>query len=222
MNRREFLKIAGVAAATLAVREGASALVKESMKKGKKAVAINGSPNKEGNTYYALSLIADEFEKQNISFSILHIGAEKIKGCIACGSCKNTGECPFTTDAERNVIEQMKSADGIILASPVYFGGIAGTMKQFLDKAFYASGDAFAHKIGASVVTEAHAGGSVTTESLNQYLLIRQINVIASTYWNVVKGRTKEDIRADEEGERTMRNLAKNMIKKLKIELTNK
>ncbi|MDR0763082.1 MAG: flavodoxin family protein [Bacteroidales bacterium] len=216
MNRREFLKIAGTAAATLAVREGAGALIKEGMKKGKKAVAINGSPNKEGNTHYALSLIADEFEKQDVPFSILHIGAERIKGCVACGVCKNTGNCAFATDAERSVIEQMKNADGIILASPVYFGGIAGTMKQFLDKAFYSAGDTFAHKIGASVVTEAHAGGSVTTESLNQYLLIRQINVIASTYWNVVKGHTKEAIRADEEGERTMRNLAKNMIQELK------
>ncbi|MDR2556907.1 MAG: flavodoxin family protein, partial [Bacteroidales bacterium] len=172
--------------------------------------------NKDGNTYYALSLIEDEFKKQNIPFSILHIGAEKIKGCVACGSCKNTGKCIFATDTELSVIEQMKNADGIILASPVYFGGIAGTMKQFLDKAFYAAGDAFAHKIGASIVTEAHAGGSVTTESLNQYLLIRQIDVIASTYWSVVKGHTKEAIRADEEGERTMRNLAKNMIEELK------
>ena len=216
MNRREFLKITGAAAVGAAIYGSVGTLVKKSMKKGKKTVAINGSPNKDGNTYYALSLIADEFDKQSIPFSILHIGAEKIKGCIACGTCKNTGKCAFATDRELDVIEQMKNADGIILASPVYFGGIAGTMKQFLDKAFYSSGDTFAHKIGASVVTEAHAGGSVTTESLNQYLLIRQINVIASTYWNVVKGRTKEAIRADEEGERTMRNLAKNMIEELK------
>jgi multimeric flavodoxin WrbA len=216
MNRREFLKVTGVAAVGAAAYGSASMLIGKSMKKGKKVVAINGSPNKDGNTDYALSLIADEFSKEGLYFSVLHIGAEKIKGCIACNSCKNTGECPFATDAEHGIIEQMKQADGIILASPVYFGGIAGTMKQFLDKAFYAAGDTFAHKIGASIVTEAHAGGSVTFESLNQYLLIRQINVIASTYWNVVKGRNAEAIRADEEGERTMRNLAKNMIAELK------
>jgi multimeric flavodoxin WrbA len=216
MDRREFLKIATAAAATLAVRESAGALVKKGMKKGKKVVAINGSPNQDGNTNYALSVIGEEFAKENIDFSILHIGAEKIKGCVACSTCKSTGECPFTTDTEQSIIEQMKNADGIILASPVYFGGIAGTMKQFLDKTFYSAGDTFAHKMGASIVTEAHAGGSVTFESLNQYLLIRQIKVIASTYWNVVKGRTKEAVRADEEGERTMRNLAVNMIKELK------
>ncbi|MDR1974982.1 MAG: flavodoxin family protein [Bacteroidales bacterium] len=216
MDRREFLKIAGTAVATLAVREGVGALVTEGMKKGKKVVAINGSPNLEGNTHYALSLMGDEFAKENVDFSILSIGREKIKGCIACMTCKETGECPFATDRELEIIEQMKNADAIVLASPVYYGGIAGTMKQFLDKAFYSAGDSFAHKLGASVVTENHSGGSVTTESLNQYLLIRQINVVASSYWNVIKGHGKEAIRADEEGERTIRTLAINIANALK------
>ncbi len=216
MNRRDFLKIAGTAAVTLAAREGIGAMTKVIKNKNKRVIAINGSPNANGNTNYTLSIIGEVLAKENIKFDILQMGAENIKGCIACQVCKNSGSCVFASERETAIIEEMKQSDAIIIGAPVYFGGIPGTMKSFLDKAFYANGKTFKDKLGASVVTCARAGSSVTFQNLNQYFAISQMPIVSSTYWNNVRGRSSEAIRSDEEGRRTMENLAKNLAALLK------
>jgi multimeric flavodoxin WrbA len=142
-------------------------------------------------------------------------GASDIQGCVACGSCheEEANGCVYATADEKKWIVAMQRADAIILASPTYFGGIAGTMKSFLDKAFFANSKDFQYKIGASVVTTPRSGASMTFESLNQYLTIAQMTVASSTYWNNVRGLTVADLQQDGEGIRTMQNLAKNIVK---------
>jgi multimeric flavodoxin WrbA len=198
------------------VREGAGALVKSAKSsKGKKVVAINGSPNENGTTAYALSIIGETLQQEQVDFEIIHLGASDIQGCVACGSCheEEASGCVYATDDEKKWIVAMQRADAIILASPTYFGGIAGTMKSFLDKAFFANSKDFQYKIGASVVTTPRSGASMTFESLNQYLTIAQMTVASSTYWNNVRGLTVADLQQDGEGIRTMQNLAKNIVK---------
>ena len=56
---------------------------------------INGSPNKKGCTFTALSEVAGELEKQGIETHIFHFGTKAIRGCIACGKCKETGYCSY-------------------------------------------------------------------------------------------------------------------------------
>jgi multimeric flavodoxin WrbA len=215
MKKREFLKAAGLVGATLALREGAGALLKhEETEKNKKIVALNGSPDENGNTAYALSIIAGVLQKEPVDFEVIHIGKSNIKGCIACHSCsQNRGKgCIYATDEEKKWLDTMKKADAIILASPTYFGGIAGTMKSFLDKAFFANSSAFRHKTGASVVTTRRSGASATFESLNQYFTIAEMPLVSSTYWNNIRGLTPDDLKQDGEGIRTLQNLAKNLI----------
>ncbi len=48
-----------------------------------KVVAFNGSPKKEGNTYHAIKLVADELESQGIEVEIVHVGNKAIRGCMA-------------------------------------------------------------------------------------------------------------------------------------------
>jgi multimeric flavodoxin WrbA len=50
-----------------------------------KVVAFNGSPNKEGNTYHAIRIVAEELEKEGITTEIVHVGNKLIRGCLACG-----------------------------------------------------------------------------------------------------------------------------------------
>ena len=125
-----------------------------------KIVAINGSPKKEGNTYHALKMIASVIEANGIEFEIIHVGNKKVRGCLACGKCRENRDekCSITTDPLNDWIQVMKKADALIIASPVYFAGIPGTMKCFLDRSFYVSGNnggLFRNKIGASVVAVA-------------------------------------------------------------------
>lgn len=180
-----------------------------------KVIAINGSPKPEGNTYHAIKLVTDELERHGISTEIVHIGNKHIRGCMACGGCyKNLNEECVIKDEVNETVQKMKEADGIIIGSPVYYASIAGTMKCFLDRAFYvasANGGLFRHKIGASVVAVRRSGEVATYDHLNHYFTIGEMFLASSNYWNVIHGRLQGEALQDEEGVQTMRVLAKNM-----------
>lgn len=186
-------------------------------------VAINGSPRAEGNTYNAIKIVTDELEKQGITTEIIHIGNKNIRGCIACGGCyKNKNERCVINDEVNEAIQKMKVADGIIIGSPVYYASIAGTMKCFLDRAFYvasANGGLFRHKVGASVVAVRRSGEVATYDHLNHYFLLAEMFLASSNYWNVIHGRLPGEALQDEEGVQIMRVLGKNtgyLIQQLK------
>jgi multimeric flavodoxin WrbA len=187
-----------------------------------KVIAVNGSPRKEGNTFHALNMVGNELEAQGIEFEILHIGHKMIHGCIACYNCaKNRDEkCNIKTDDLNQWVQQLKEADGIILGSPVYYSGIAGTMKSFLDRIFFvasSNGGMFRHKIGAAVVSVRRSGGSSTLDSLNHYLTYSEIVVATSNYWNVIHGAASGEVEKDDEGKQIMSILGKNMAWLLKM-----
>ncbi len=186
-----------------------------------KVVAFNGSPKKEGNTYHAIKLVAQELEKENIEVEIVHVGNKAIRGCTACNACgKNkNGRCIIEEDEVNQWIEKMKEADGIILGSPVYFSAIGGTMKSFLDRAFYvaSTGSLLRHKVGASVVAVRRSGGIPTFNQLNNYINYAEMLMPSSNYWNVIHGRAPGEIVGDEEGKQIMRILGKNMAWLMKL-----
>jgi multimeric flavodoxin WrbA len=222
MKKREFLKAAGLVGATLAVSEGGGYLIRRRQTKAsgesKKVVALNGSPHENGNTAYALSVIGEILKRESVNFEVIHVGKSHIKGCIACNSCRreNHGKgCIYATTEETKWLADMKTAHAIILAAPTYFGGIPGTMKSFLDRAFFSGSEHFRHTLGAAVVTTGRSGASMTFESMNQYFTIAEMPVVSSTYWNNIRGLTVENLKQDREGIRTLQNLAENLIKLL-------
>jgi len=187
-----------------------------------KVIAINGSPNKEGNTFQALNMVGNELKENGIEFEILHIGHKMIHGCMGCGKCSiNKDEkCVIKTDDMNQWIQQIKDVDGIIIGSPVYYSGIPGTMKSFLDRLFYVSGSngsLLRHKVGAAVVAVRRTGGSVTFDSLNHYLTYSEMIIATSNYWNVIHGRVAGEVNKDDEGKQIMRILGKNMAWLLKM-----
>lgn len=187
-----------------------------------KVVAINGSPNEKGNTYSALKTVAAELEKDNIEVEIIHIGNQAIKGCSSCGGCfmSQNQKCVTTGDAVNEVVAKMAEADGILLGSPVYFSGAAGTMKAFLDRAFFvasANGGLFRHKVGAAVVAVRRTGGITAWEELNRFINFSEMLMPASNYWNVIYGRSPGEAEQDEEGKQVMRVLGKNMAWLMKL-----
>jgi multimeric flavodoxin WrbA len=187
-----------------------------------KVIAINGSPNKEGNTFHSLNIVGDELKANGIDFEILHIGHKMIHGCMACRNCalNKDEECSIKTDDLNKYIQQLKNADGIIIGSPVYYSGVAGTMKSFLDRLFFvsgANGNLFRHKVGAAVAAVRRTGGSSTLDCLNHYLTISEMIISTSNYWNVIHGTAPGEVLQDGEGTQTMRVLGKNMTWLLKM-----
>ncbi len=187
-----------------------------------KVVAINGSPHKAGNTFQALKLIEFGLKAQGIDMEIIHIGNKAIRGCMACGKCRENKDekCSITTDSVNKWIQNIKLADGLILACPVHYSGIPGTMKSFLDRAFYVAGSnggLFRNKIATALVAVRRTGGSSTLDSLYHFLSYSEMILATSNYWNVIHGRLPGEIIQDEEGVQIMMVLANNMAWLLKM-----
>lgn len=188
-----------------------------------KVLLINGSPNKNGCTNTALSIVAETLNKNNIETEIIHVGNKPIRGCISCGKCSETGKCVFD-DMVNEVAEKFKDCDGIVVGSPVYYASANGTLISFLDRLFYSSSAVDkTMKVGAAVVSARRAGTTATFDELNKYFTINNMPVAPSQYWNMVHGFTPEDVYADKEGCQIMRTLGNNMAFLIKsIELGKK
>lgn len=188
-----------------------------------KVIALNGSPNKKGNTALALVMVASELQNQGIEVEILNVGKKPVRGCIACNKCfKNRDrKCVFDDDPVNEIIERMMEADGIILASPTHWAGVSGAIKSVLDRVFYvsaANGNLFRHKVGAAIGIVRRSGGIEVIDQLNKYLFYSEMLIASSNYWNVIHGRMPGEIVEDEEGCQIMRVLGKNMAYILKMQ----
>ena len=176
-----------------------------------KVLLINGSPHKEGCTYTALSEVAAQLQKHEIETEIFWIGNQPIRGCIDCRSCWGKGRCVFDDVSVNQCIQKIIQADGLVVGSPVYFGGIAGGLKCLLDRVFYDAKRLFFYKPAAAVVTCRRGGAGNTFDQLNKYFTICNMPVVSSQYWNQVHGNTPEEVLQDAEGLQMMRTLGENM-----------
>ena len=171
---------------------------------------INGSPRENGNTAVALKEMKQIFAQESIEITELNVGSKAIRGCIACGKCGTLGKCVFD-DAVNEAAPLLAKADGVVVASPVYYASANGNLISFLDRLFYSSHCDLAMKVGASVVCARRGGCSATFDELNKYFTISGMPVASSQYWNSIHGRTPGEAEQDGEGLQTMRTLARNM-----------
>lgn len=175
-----------------------------------KVLILNGSPRANGNTSVAVKELVKTFETEGIETEVMQIGNQDIRGCIACGSCGKTGKCVFD-DAVNLIAPKFEEADGLIVASPVYYASANATLIACLDRLFYSTSFDKTMKVGASVVVARRGGLSATYDELNKYFTISGMPVASSQYWNSVHGRTPGEAEKDLEGLQTMRTLARNM-----------
>ena len=175
-----------------------------------KVLILNGSPRKGGNTSIALDEMVKIFEADGIEAEVVQVGNKAVRGCIACGTCAEKGKCVFD-DVVNELAPKFEAADGLVIASPVYYGSANATLIACLDRLFYSTSFDKTMKVGASVVVARRGGLSATFDELNKYFLISSMPVAASQYWNSVHGREPGQAAQDAEGLQTMRVLARNM-----------
>lgn len=180
-----------------------------------KAIAINGSPRKNGNTYTLLTTVLNELESRGIQTELIQAGDRSIHGCIACGKCRQseTPRCVFDDDIVNASIQAIAKADAIILGSPVYFGGLTAQMKAFIDRVGYVTRPhkLLKGKVCASVAVARRNGALVAFNSMNNLFTISEGIIVGSSYWNQGVGSAEGDVQADEEGIAVMKTLGQNM-----------
>ena len=175
-----------------------------------KVLILNGSPRADGNTALALREMEKIFIQENIDVEVMQVGGKDIRGCIACNSCAKTGKCVFD-DIVNEAAAKLNEADGLVVASPVYYASANATLIALLDRLFYSSHSDLSMKVGASVVCARRGGCSATFDELNKYFTISNMPVVSSQYWNSIHGGAKGEAVQDEEGMQTVRVLARNM-----------
>lgn len=181
-----------------------------------KALLINGSPHKEGNTYLALNEVAKTLNAEGVETEILWIGNKPVRGCIACFKCMELGHCVFRDDLMVELEEKVKEADAIIVGSPTYYAGPNGSLCAILDRLFLSYSKELQYKPAAAVAICRRGGASCTFERLNKYFTMTNMPLATSQYWNMAYGLVPGDVEKDGEGMQTMRTLARNMAWMLK------
>lgn len=189
-----------------------------------KVLIINGSPRIDGNTTTAINELVKTFDSQNIETEVIQIGNKNIRGCIACYKCFEQGKCVFD-DSVNEIAPKLKEADGLIIASPVYYAQANATLVAFMQRLFFSTSTTIdkTMKVGTSVAICRRGGASSTFDELNKFFTIVGMPVASSQYWNSIHGRNPGEAEQDIEGLQTMRTLAKNMTFLMKsIELGKK
>jgi multimeric flavodoxin WrbA len=175
-----------------------------------KVLIINGSPRVNGNTSVAVREMEKVFAEEGVETEVVQVGNKDIRGCIACGYCRENGKCVFN-DVVNELAPKFEEADGLVVASPVYYASANATLIACLTRLFYSTPFDKSMKVGASVVCARRGGCSATFDELNKFFTISNMPIASSQYWNSIHGREQGQAEMDEEGRQTMRVLARNM-----------
>jgi multimeric flavodoxin WrbA len=175
-----------------------------------KVLILNGSPRAGGNTALALAEMEKVFLSEGIEVETVQVGGKDIRGCIACGKCRELGKCIFD-DAVNELAPKFAECDGLVVGSPVYYASANATLVALLQRLFYSAACNKTMKVGASVAVARRGGTSATFDELNKFFTISGMPVASSQYWNSVHGAAPGEAAEDAEGLQTMRTLARNM-----------
>lgn len=175
-----------------------------------KVLMLNGSPRANGNTALALKELQKVFAAEGIEVETVQLGNKPIRGCVACGGCYKAGRCVLD-DSLEELAAKFQEADGLVVASPVYYASANATLIAALDRLFYSTRFDKTMKVGASIAVARRGGCSAAFDQMNKYFTISGMPVASSRYWNSVHGAVPGEAQQDEEGLLTMRTLARNM-----------
>lgn len=178
-----------------------------------KIVAIVGSPRRGGNTEILSRIALEEIRKQGLDTELVSLAGKTIKPCDACASCQKTGKCHIKDDFE-TIYSKMNEADGIILATPVFFGAATPQMTSLISRCYAYQGTErpFENKVGGPIVVARRAGHNFTLAQLMFFFMISGMIVPGSTYWNIAFGREKGEVTKDKEGVETTKNFARKLV----------
>ncbi len=181
-----------------------------------KITGIVGSPRKGGNTEFLVSNALEAAGELGADTEAIYLGSAEIEPCVACDICKSTGKCAIYDDMS-DILDEISSSNGLVIASPVYFGSVTSQLKMFIDRSRPLRGDFRLKNVvgGAISVGGSRNGGQETTISaIHQFMLIHDMIVVGdgsplAHYGGTGVGVTLEDMGSDEIGLKTSRNLGR-------------
>ncbi len=148
-----------------------------------KILMINGSPRRLGNTALALQILQEKLEA-NHEVELLQSYSMTVTPCLACYECKKNGGYCVQKDDTNTMLQKISDADCIVFGSPVFWGGISGQLKLFIDK-FIARTELF--KQQSKKVVNIVVGASAP-DALQYKTIEEQFDSICQfIHWNHIK-----------------------------------
>ena len=178
-----------------------------------KAIAINGSPRREGNTHLLLQKALEPLAAAGWETETVQLADYRIGGCTGCLGCFAVadGSCPGRPDDDfERLFARVLAADALLLGSPCYFTSVSAEMKALIDRlglVAMAGGGLLRGRIGAAVVAQRRGGATHAFDTINHLFQISRMIVPGSTYWNFGVGLEAGDVLTDEEGQANMADL---------------
>lgn len=189
-------------------------------------VGVSGSPRKQATEHVleqALALLKEKgFETQ-----LWSVRGKWMEYCIHCDFCLKNKVCTFQDDLE-DLYEQFAKAKGIILATPVYNGGVSAQLKTVMDRTrslVAADKDFFKGKVGMGITVGGDRTGGQELAQLQIhtfYLINGMIPVgggpfganLGANFWSK---DTLDGVKLDEEGARGLKKTVKRFAEYIEL-----
>lgn len=181
-----------------------------------KVLAINGSPLPIGNTSNLLHEVQDMFEREGIEMDIVHIYDYTLTNCNVCMTCeiRGDGRCYDEDDGFNQILDRMRAADAILIATPTYMNSCPSNLQNFLERAMLVlknSGLPLSGKIGGVIAVNRHDGASLVYNQIVDFLLRNGMLVCGSYPLAIINAWHSPQYEKDEYGMKGVRSLVKNM-----------
>jgi multimeric flavodoxin WrbA len=136
-------------------------------------VAVVGSPRPEGNTSWAVDVALAELERRGVHAEKLMLCDYRIYPCLGHDDCVSLPACPLEDDAP-GILQRVYAADGLILATPVYYEDVSAQMKAFIDRNYrpYELQQRLQPKVAGLIVVAAETGIDETVAALKRFLAL--------------------------------------------------
>lgn len=186
-----------------------------------KVVGIAGSLRPQSNTLHYVKTALETIEKHGIQTELISLREKEIKPCTGCYDCTRQSRCTIEGDDFDEILEKMRTPEGLILGSPVYLSSVVPQMMALLARATfvaYWNNKFLAGKVGGPITVARRAGHNMAFSQLLLWFFINGLIVPGSTYWNVGTAGAggARDAEKDTEGLQTVANFAQNMAKLMK------
>lgn len=188
-----------------------------------KIIGISGSP-RNGNTSFLVREALKSAEEEGIETEFISLADKEMNPCLACEVCKQEGKCIIMDDVN-DILEKIEDADGIIIGSPVYFGGVSSQTKMLLDRSRPCRiGFKLRNKVGGAIAVGAsrNGGQETTIRQIHDFMLIHSMIVVGDKeptahYGGTGVGGSPDACENDEHGINTARNLGKKVAEVVKL-----
>ncbi|MEM4718033.1 MAG: flavodoxin family protein [Desulfurococcaceae archaeon] len=145
-----------------------------------KILFINGSPRKYGSSTQLMQIAIQGVRDAGGVEEVVYLYDHTIKQCIGCVS-EDTKHCKYpcliNDDDFNRIAENIISADGVIIATPVYWYAPSGVLKNFIDRLtclenmiFHSGRSLLEGKVAGFIVTGLDSGVFMTVSYLMSVL----------------------------------------------------